>query len=290
MQLYRVPRSGGELVQLTDFDEPVAGQYVPGAGGRILLSIDDGRKRAGPAPSARSRIGAAAVRGRSGVDPSLRVHVVRRPPRRLRVEQAERRGLRRLRAAPRRRGAPPRGARRLVRHGRVLARRALARGVEAHRPEWRQRPLPGRRRGRRGGARLAARRRGGVRAPRLAPGLRAPSSSRRARGATRPRSHATTSRPAASTTCSRTNGISPHTATDPAGICSSRRTRTATAVSSCATRRRSSFVRACRCRGAVSRSRSSSPATAASSPTTSRHRVSPGTCGSTTRRRPRRRA
>ena len=46
MQLYRVPRSGGELVQLTDFDEPVAGQYVPGAGGRILLSIDEGRKRA----------------------------------------------------------------------------------------------------------------------------------------------------------------------------------------------------------------------------------------------------
>ena len=30
MQLYRVPRSGGELVQLTDFDEPVAGQFVPG--------------------------------------------------------------------------------------------------------------------------------------------------------------------------------------------------------------------------------------------------------------------
>jgi hypothetical protein len=30
MQLYRVPRSGGELGQLTNFDEPVAGQYVPG--------------------------------------------------------------------------------------------------------------------------------------------------------------------------------------------------------------------------------------------------------------------
>jgi dipeptidyl aminopeptidase/acylaminoacyl peptidase len=42
MQLYRVARAGGELVQLTNFDEPVAGQYVPDAGGRILLSIDEG--------------------------------------------------------------------------------------------------------------------------------------------------------------------------------------------------------------------------------------------------------
>jgi dipeptidyl aminopeptidase/acylaminoacyl peptidase len=47
MQLHRVPRSGGELVQLTDFDEPVAGQYVPGAGGRILLSIDEGGNERG---------------------------------------------------------------------------------------------------------------------------------------------------------------------------------------------------------------------------------------------------
>ncbi len=47
MQLYRVPRYGGELVQLTDFDEPVAGQYVPDAGGRILLSIDEGGNERG---------------------------------------------------------------------------------------------------------------------------------------------------------------------------------------------------------------------------------------------------
>ena len=42
MQLYRTPRDGGELEQLTGFDEPVGGQYVPGTGGRILLSTDKG--------------------------------------------------------------------------------------------------------------------------------------------------------------------------------------------------------------------------------------------------------
>ncbi len=47
MQLYWIPRAGGELVQLTDFDEPVTGQVVPGAAGRILLSIDEGGNERG---------------------------------------------------------------------------------------------------------------------------------------------------------------------------------------------------------------------------------------------------
>lgn len=42
MQLHRVPVAGGELEQMTDFAEPVSGRYVPGSGGRILLSIDEG--------------------------------------------------------------------------------------------------------------------------------------------------------------------------------------------------------------------------------------------------------
>ena len=39
-QLYAVPARGGEPQQLTRFDEPVAGQYLPD--GRILLEIDAG--------------------------------------------------------------------------------------------------------------------------------------------------------------------------------------------------------------------------------------------------------
>jgi dipeptidyl aminopeptidase/acylaminoacyl peptidase len=39
-QLYVVPARGGELRQLTDFAEPVAGQFLPD--GRILLEMDDG--------------------------------------------------------------------------------------------------------------------------------------------------------------------------------------------------------------------------------------------------------
>jgi dipeptidyl aminopeptidase/acylaminoacyl peptidase len=41
MQLYRVPGSGGSLEQLTDFDEPVYGTYLPG-GDRLLVAIDQG--------------------------------------------------------------------------------------------------------------------------------------------------------------------------------------------------------------------------------------------------------
>ena len=41
MQLYRVPRSGGPLEQLTDFAEPVVGAYLPG-GDRLLVAIDEG--------------------------------------------------------------------------------------------------------------------------------------------------------------------------------------------------------------------------------------------------------
>ncbi len=41
MQLYRAPLGGGELEQLTDEDEPVTGQYVPGSD-RILVSVDAG--------------------------------------------------------------------------------------------------------------------------------------------------------------------------------------------------------------------------------------------------------
>ncbi len=39
-QLYVVPSRGGDLRQLTDFAEPVAGQFLPD--GRILLEMDDG--------------------------------------------------------------------------------------------------------------------------------------------------------------------------------------------------------------------------------------------------------
>ena len=42
MQLFRVSRTGGEPEQLTDFEEPVGGRYLPDSGGRILLSIDEG--------------------------------------------------------------------------------------------------------------------------------------------------------------------------------------------------------------------------------------------------------
>ena len=38
-QLYAVPSRGGELVQLTDFAEPVSGQFLPD--GRILLEMDE---------------------------------------------------------------------------------------------------------------------------------------------------------------------------------------------------------------------------------------------------------
>jgi len=41
MQLYRVARAGGELDQLTDTGDPVAGSYLP-AGGKILLQQDVG--------------------------------------------------------------------------------------------------------------------------------------------------------------------------------------------------------------------------------------------------------
>jgi dipeptidyl aminopeptidase/acylaminoacyl peptidase len=39
-QLYRVPAAGGELEELTHFDEPVGGQFLPD--GRILLEMDAG--------------------------------------------------------------------------------------------------------------------------------------------------------------------------------------------------------------------------------------------------------
>jgi dipeptidyl aminopeptidase/acylaminoacyl peptidase len=41
LQLHRVPVAGGVAEQLTSFDEPVSGVFVPGTG-RILLSIDEG--------------------------------------------------------------------------------------------------------------------------------------------------------------------------------------------------------------------------------------------------------
>jgi Tol biopolymer transport system component len=40
-QLYRVARDGGELEQLTDFDEPVGGAYLP-VGGDIVVTRDEG--------------------------------------------------------------------------------------------------------------------------------------------------------------------------------------------------------------------------------------------------------
>src|SRR5882724_11890475 len=39
-QLYSVPARGGDLQQLTQFDEPVDGQFLPD--GRILLEMDAG--------------------------------------------------------------------------------------------------------------------------------------------------------------------------------------------------------------------------------------------------------
>lgn len=41
MQLYTVPRTGGDLSQITDFEEPVSGSYLPTTD-EILLSIDEG--------------------------------------------------------------------------------------------------------------------------------------------------------------------------------------------------------------------------------------------------------
>jgi dipeptidyl aminopeptidase/acylaminoacyl peptidase len=41
MQLYRVPTGGGDLVPLTDFDEPVGGAYLP-TGSDIVVSRDEG--------------------------------------------------------------------------------------------------------------------------------------------------------------------------------------------------------------------------------------------------------
>lgn len=41
MQLYRVPSTGGDLIQLTDFAEPVAGGYLP-TEDRILMTMDEG--------------------------------------------------------------------------------------------------------------------------------------------------------------------------------------------------------------------------------------------------------
>ncbi len=40
-QLFRVPRTGGSLTQVTAFGEPVGGQFVPGED-RLLLALDDG--------------------------------------------------------------------------------------------------------------------------------------------------------------------------------------------------------------------------------------------------------
>ncbi len=40
-QLHRVPRTGGALIPVTDFSEPVGGQYVPETD-RLLLTLDDG--------------------------------------------------------------------------------------------------------------------------------------------------------------------------------------------------------------------------------------------------------
>ncbi|MBA2475021.1 MAG: S9 family peptidase [Actinobacteria bacterium] len=42
VQLYRVPATGGALEPLTDFAEPVSGEYLEGGGGRILLTMDEG--------------------------------------------------------------------------------------------------------------------------------------------------------------------------------------------------------------------------------------------------------
>ena len=70
-QLFVVPARGGELRQLTDFAEPVAGQFLPD--GRILLEMDDrGNERTqlyllDAEPDAR----AGAARRRSALPPRV---------------------------------------------------------------------------------------------------------------------------------------------------------------------------------------------------------------------------
>ena len=45
MQLYRTPRSGGPLEQLTFFDEPVTGNYLPTTDELLLLKDEGGNER-----------------------------------------------------------------------------------------------------------------------------------------------------------------------------------------------------------------------------------------------------
>ena len=156
---------GGELVQLTDctsrstgstFRTPAAGsccrwtRAATSGGSSTCSSAGSGaravRRRSGfihrsERTSLDGRLVAYASNRRNGVDFDISV---RDPDRRGAPVLAELGGC--------------------VRHGRVLARRALARGVDSSSDRSGDNDLYlGRRRGRRGGARHAARRRGGVR-------------------------------------------------------------------------------------------------------------------------------
>ena len=64
LQLYRVARTGGDLEQLTDFEDPVSGQFVPG-NGRILLAKDSGGNE---------RIQLYLIEATSGAEPEPFVH------------------------------------------------------------------------------------------------------------------------------------------------------------------------------------------------------------------------
>src|SRR5437588_10309918 len=62
MQLFRVPLGGGALEQLTEFRDPVEGQYVSGSG-RILLEHDDAGNELTQLSLLEPRLGAAPEPG-----------------------------------------------------------------------------------------------------------------------------------------------------------------------------------------------------------------------------------
>ena len=161
-QLFTLPAAGGELEQLTDFAEPVEGQYLPG---RTDPARDRrGRQRAHAAARARGR----PTGRRPALHPPLPRRLSRRVAARVLDEPPQRPRLRRRRAAAGRRTGAELRARRPLRERAALAGRALGRRAAPRRAERRRRPLPARHRDRRGRARDAARGAGRVRDVRLA--------------------------------------------------------------------------------------------------------------------------
>ena len=91
-------RRGGELTQLTDYAEPVTGLHLPD--GRVLVEIDEARKRADAALHPRGR----AARQRSALQPLDAPRLARRSAARLRDEPPQRARLRHRRSASSRAG------------------------------------------------------------------------------------------------------------------------------------------------------------------------------------------